>query len=377
MEGYLEAIQTSVLFFPMIAFLFTTPYMISQYHKYGAIHTFRTLIVYSFILYLLTAYFLVILPLPSIEEVANLTTSRTQFVPFSFVTDFITHTSLRITDPSTYLQALKEPYFYQVIYNLLLTVPFGIYLRYYFRCSFKKTVFFTFLLTLFFELTQLTGLYGLYPRNYRLFDVDDLIINTMGGIIGYLLAGMIQKLIPTRDEIDTESYQLGQHVSCFRRIFTFGFDSFLYLLFVVGYTICGNPNHSFFIMFIVYYFILPLCLNGQTICERFFHLQIVTMDGEIVSKKGWILRRILFYVFYFLLPFLLAFLYVQVSRIFKLTDFLSLALGSCFLIGIFLFYIYSMIRFLFFKKPLLYEVLSKTKYQSTIQTDEEEIQKKA
>ncbi len=371
MEGYLEAIQTSVLFFPLIALLFTTPYMISQYHKYGAIHTFRTLIIYSFILYLLTAYFLVILPLPKIDDVAQLTTPRTQLIPFSFLIDFITHTSFKLSNPSTYLQALSEPYFYQVIYNLLLTVPFGIYLRYYFKCNLKKTVLFTFFLTFFFEITQLTGLYGIYPRNYRLFDVDDLMINTLGGVVGYFLAGMLQKVIPTRDTIDTESYQLGKHVSPLRRIVTFGCDSFLYFMFVIGYTVCGNPNHSFLIMFIVYYFILPLCLNGQTIAEKFFHLQIVTTDHLEVVKKNWILRRILFYLSYFVLPFFLAFLYVQITDFFKLTDFLSLSLGSCFMIAIILFYGYSFIRFFFFNKMLLYETVSHTKYQSTIQAEED------
>ena len=79
----------------------------------------------------------------------------------------------------------------QVFYNILLTLPFGIYLRYYFNCSFKKTFFCTFLLTLFFELTQLSGLYGIYPRPYRLFDVDDLFLNTLGGIIGYAITLVI------------------------------------------------------------------------------------------------------------------------------------------------------------------------------------------
>src|SRR5699024_8376409 len=36
------------------------------------------------------------------------------------------------------------------------------------------------------ELTQLTGLWGLYPCAYRVFDVDDLIINTIGAVPGSL-----------------------------------------------------------------------------------------------------------------------------------------------------------------------------------------------
>lgn len=371
MTGYLEAMKTALLFFPLIAFLFTTPYMISQYHKYGAIHAFRTLIIYSFILYILTAYFLVILPLPSIEEVSHMTTPQVQLVPFSFLTDFITHTSFRITDPSTYWKAFTEPYFYQVLYNLLLTVPFGIYLRYYFQCSLKKTVFYTFLLTLFFELTQLTGLYGIYPRGYRLFDVDDLILNTLGGLIGYGIAGLFQKIIPSREEIDQASYHQGLHVSPLRRMVTICFDFMLYLFFVIGYAIIGYSNYSFLLMFLLYYFFIPLCLNGQTIGERFFHLQIISSKTEEVSKKAWILRRITFYLFYFFVPVAFLFLYVFLCNFLNLGTIVRLALGLCWFFSFAIFYFYSFIRFLFTKKPLLYETLSHSQYQSTIQIEEE------
>ena len=37
------------------------------------------------------------------------------------------------------------------------------------------------------ELTQLTGLWGLYPCPYRQFDVDDLILNTTGVALGFAL----------------------------------------------------------------------------------------------------------------------------------------------------------------------------------------------
>lgn len=38
------------------------------------------------------------------------------------------------------------------------------------------------------ELTQLTGLWGLYPCAYRQFDVDDLILNTAGVVGGFAAA---------------------------------------------------------------------------------------------------------------------------------------------------------------------------------------------
>ena len=58
---------------------------------------------------------------------------------------------------------------------------------------------------MFFELTQLTGLYFIYPKPYRLFDIDDLLLNTTGGVLGYFLFGLIEKHLPSRDKIDEDS----------------------------------------------------------------------------------------------------------------------------------------------------------------------------
>lgn len=38
------------------------------------------------------------------------------------------------------------------------------------------------------ELTQLTGIWGLYPCAFRKFDVDDLLLNTLGVMLGFLAA---------------------------------------------------------------------------------------------------------------------------------------------------------------------------------------------
>ena len=150
MSGYMNAIKVAVLTFPFLAFLITIPYMISQYRKYGAIHSLRTLIIYSFVLYLLAAYFLVILPLPSMEVVESLTTSQTQLVPFAFIGDMVRESHFVWDDPSTYLDAILNPSVYVVLYNILLTIPFGMYLRYYFKKDLKTTILYTFLLSLFF-----------------------------------------------------------------------------------------------------------------------------------------------------------------------------------------------------------------------------------
>ena len=100
-------------------------------------------------------------------------------MPFAFIGDIIENADIVLSQPRTWLNILGESAFWTTVFNFVMTLPFGAYLRYYFRCGWKKTLLLSFLLSLFFELTQLTGLYFIYPGSYRLFDVDDLMVNTL------------------------------------------------------------------------------------------------------------------------------------------------------------------------------------------------------
>jgi hypothetical protein len=105
----------------------------------------------------------------------------------------------------------------------MLTLPFGIYMRYLFKRNFTQTLIWSFLLTLSFELLQRSALFGLYPRPYRLFDVDDLLINTLGSLLGFALALFLVKILPDLEASFVES----SRVSLFRRFIAFGVDLFL------------------------------------------------------------------------------------------------------------------------------------------------------
>lgn len=95
-----------------------------------------------------------------------------------------------------------------------------------------------FFIVIIFELTQLSGLYFIYPRSYRLADVNDLINNTVGGMVGYWLTPLFTFLLPTREEIDATSYEKGQTVSLLRRFFAWGID-WLVIGFVQGLLVFG------------------------------------------------------------------------------------------------------------------------------------------
>ena len=117
---YLLAIKTAVILFPILAFFITGPYILYQYRKFASIHPLKTIIIYSFIFYLLCAYFLVILPLPTIDSVMENPDWMIQPIPFHFVLDFIKETPLVLSEPITYIKTIFHPSFYVVSFNILL-----------------------------------------------------------------------------------------------------------------------------------------------------------------------------------------------------------------------------------------------------------------
>ena len=123
-----------------------------------------------FFLYLCCVFALVFLPLPDMKEAANLT-YKFQLIPL--------HSMVDVAKAPTAFNIL------QVAFNVVMTIPFGMSLRYYFKMSSKKVLLLSLALTAFIEIGQLTGLYFMFQGSYRLFDVDDLICNTLGGMFGY------------------------------------------------------------------------------------------------------------------------------------------------------------------------------------------------
>lgn len=374
MDSYLIPIKTALFVFPIIAFLFTLPYIIYHYRKYGAIPALRTIVVYSFILYLISAYFLVILPLPPVEQVMNSTLPRMQLVPFQFIADILTKSPLVLSDPSTYLKALGDSTVYQVFYNLVLLFPFGFYLRYYFKCSWIKTIFYSFLLSLFFEITQLSGLYGIYPRNYRLFDVDDLMINTFGGLLGFLFTPFISIFLPSRDKLDQESYERGKQVSYLRRLCAFGLDWMIifitYPILVILSRLVAILHYyselQYVIMIILYFIIIPMLLKGQTLGKRFYKIKIVRTDGQEIAWENYIVRYGILYFFLIPSPFIFILMLGHAPTQSFPLSILYLGVMVSFL-GIFL---YGMIQAIYARltgeRVLCYEKWSHTKTASTI-----------
>lgn len=271
--GYINVIKTAIFVFPIVCIFLSLPFLVFHYRKYGSISFLRFLLIFSFFFYLLCAYFLVVLPLPSREAVVHYTRPYYNLKPFFVVPEIVMSGEFNVIDPDTYVFLFNQKYI-EPLFNILMTIPFGIYLRYYFKCGFFKTLFLSFLLSLFFELTQLTGLYYIYPRPYRLFDVNDLINNTSGGVIGFFVAPLFSVFLPSRDRIDSKDYVRGKFVSVGR----LGVSVFIdYFLIIVVSLVLFN-----FIRF-KYACFLYLFLN-------FFSFVLVPYFSSGYSFGKWILR---------------------------------------------------------------------------------------
>lgn len=98
--------------------------------------------------------------------------------------------SIASIDPAGPATLLRDPAFLQVALNVLLFVPLGYYVRQILRRGVVVAILLGLGTSLLIETTQLTGVWHLYDCAYRLFDVDDLMVNTLGAVGGSLLSAV-------------------------------------------------------------------------------------------------------------------------------------------------------------------------------------------
>ena len=373
---YKDVILQAVIVFPVIACIITLPYVLYNYHKYGSVLSMRILIVYSFILYLICAYFLVILPLPSREEVEAMTGPGVQLIPFQFVRDIVKESHASLSDPGSWLSLINNKALFQVVFNIIMTLPFGVYLRYYFQCGLRKTVLFSFLLSLFFELTQLSGLYFIYPRGYRIFDVDDLMANTLGGVAGYFAVSPFLGILPTREEMDRASFRRGREVSTVRRLLAFVIDlpaAGIYtavLSALIPFTEKGEGK----LIWLSYYILTSVFLKGATVGKRLMRIRVGGARGTQGTEPHWyqyVIRYCCLWAALYLFPALIL-IVVNVLTGYDIDE--RLAVQGMFLGAWFLFLLFELIRMAMHRR-LFYEKISGTEVVSTIveQNEEEKV----
>ncbi|MDR0886010.1 MAG: VanZ family protein [Clostridiales Family XIII bacterium] len=249
--------------------------------------------VFLFVFYLQTAYYLVILPLPDPAKIVGHKPliQYMNLVPFEFVLDYIHKAPVDWSKPITILKSLKTSYVLEPVFNLFLTVPFGVFLSYYFKKSIRFTVIASFALSLFYELSQLSALFGYYAHPYRVFDVDDLLLNTLGGLVGALIALKFNPMLPSRKGMDRRSYEKGLKVSYPRRLLALTVDAIIAetiaiaVMFLVA-LIRGNGDtpHIELIIWTAYFILQEVFFNGKTLGKRLVKIRLARVDDVKNSK---------------------------------------------------------------------------------------------
>ena len=161
----------------------------------------KALVMGFFLYYLCCVFALVFLPLPSLEEALELS-YQVELMPLHCISD-IAKTPLHGT--------------LVVIFNILMTIPFGMFLRYYFGLDAKKVFLYTLALTTLIEFGQFSGFFFLFRGSYRLFEIDDLILNTTGGMVGYLIACKADRYLPRLELFERGLFRNGLRVACEKR----------------------------------------------------------------------------------------------------------------------------------------------------------------
>ena len=153
------------MFITIPIFLFIR-FIINRNKKINIKREILLLIFYLFLVGLLSQAVI-----PKFDSNMNLIVSkkRYNFIPFRIVYD-------------TVIEYKKGNIYYLIISligNIVMFIPIGFFIKLLWNCSDEKVVLYGFLISLFIEMTQIfVG---------REIDVDDLILNTLGTIIGVLL----------------------------------------------------------------------------------------------------------------------------------------------------------------------------------------------
>ncbi|GAB2471748.1 hypothetical protein GCM10027063_10410 [Promicromonospora xylanilytica] len=186
--------RIGVLFGVLLFVALLVPVLAIQVRRYGAISPGRLLGAAALAIYgtALAAYTL--LPLPSGDLAAWCAEhghEAAQLRPGQIFADIRERTA-----GMSLGAAARDVSVLQGVFNVVLFVPWGVLVRRYLGWGLLASAASALAASLLVEVTQLTGIFGLIGCSYRLADVDDLLTNTLGGVLGALVAPWVLRWMP-------------------------------------------------------------------------------------------------------------------------------------------------------------------------------------
>lgn len=176
------AVLSGLVAFLAIWAVVLVPQLVMHQHRFGRIVPRRIAATAGVLAYGCLALALVFLPLPGPGARPS---GGIQLTPFQWISDL--HHNM--TGPGL-LNALTTPDFEQMAMNVVLFVPLGIFARLLWKRGLVGSTLLGFGVSFLIEITQLTANWGTVPFQYRIADVDDLIMNTSGALLGWLAGAL-------------------------------------------------------------------------------------------------------------------------------------------------------------------------------------------
>lgn len=171
----------------LVAIAIAVPYVIIHWRRTGTFGWGSTLILFGSIVYAFALGGYTMLPLPDFADRCQIPIEN-RWIPFGSVQDV--QDAIAGVGNATPRQAVA-----QLLLNVALFVPLGMFVRQLVTKRVLPTVLIGFAVSALIEVTQLTAAFGLFPCQWRIFDVDDLLTNTTGALTGALLAPLL-KFVP-------------------------------------------------------------------------------------------------------------------------------------------------------------------------------------
>lgn len=294
--GYSENFAVAVAAWPFFSFALTLPILAYLYHRDGRLKLASVVTVYLAVLYVLGLGCFTLYPLPSGEEGLGITYGIPwQLNPFAFLGDIA----------KDGIHAVP-----QILFNIVFFMPLGFIAGRFLRLDFAKSTLLGLAVSFAIEAAQGTGLFGVYPYSYRTADVDDLIWNTSGAAVGWLVASRLARILPPGAL--AEEGEVTDRPGIVRRFVAFWLDMTLVgvastivwaagLFVAWGVMAAGVQNDALAaaggtamllipaVMFVAVEGAIPFMRKGQTPGGSF-----VRMTCETRERMGW--RRVAFFL---------------------------------------------------------------------------------
>lgn len=166
-----------------VGVLLFVPFVALSYRRRGGFGLGRLVLWGAALVYVMALWTYTLLPLPDPQAIRCAGANLDWFA-------FVAELRGAAARPRS---ALADPVRLQLLLNVLLFVPLGFFVRVPGGRGIPTALLAGLGVSALVETTQFTGVWGLYPCAYRVFDVDDLLMNALGAVLGSLLALLVPR----------------------------------------------------------------------------------------------------------------------------------------------------------------------------------------